>query len=150
MRVTHTGTISVIRMPLHRDMKTEAQLKCRARFVKAQEMMLEALKDKKLMIYFQRKRHKQRYKTLRGCIRAYYIEQLIDEEQREAKAALAMQMRQKLSEVEHYSDNPLMLSEGAVHVDREAEGEQTSVEVNNAIVSDVEITSQDECDIGDG
>lgn len=100
VRVTHTGTVSVIRMPLHKDMKTEAQMRCRMRFVRAQEMMLEALADKKLRRFFQRRRLRRGYKTLRGCIRAYYIEQLIRQEQNDTRQALGDMMRSRLDEVE--------------------------------------------------
>lgn len=99
VRVTHSGTISVIRMPSHKDMKTEAQMKCRMRFVKAQEMMLEALADKKLRRFFQKRRLRKGYKTLRGCMRAYYIDQLIFQEQKEAREVLGVSMAKCLSGV---------------------------------------------------
>lgn len=99
VRVTHSGTISVIRMPSHKDMKTEAQMKCRLRFVKAQEMMLEALADKKLRRFFQKRRLRKGYKTLRGCMRAYYIDQLIFQEQKEAREVLGVSMAKCLSGV---------------------------------------------------
>lgn len=110
VRVTCTGTISVIRMPLHKDMKTEEQLKCRARFVQAQQMMLEALKDKKRMRYFQRKQRSYGYKTLRGCMMAHFIEFIIQEEKRTYLEALGSKMKDLLSPVTIYDDNAILLS----------------------------------------
>lgn len=100
MRVTHSGTISVIRMPLHKDMKTEAQLRCRARFIKAQEMMLEALNDKKKIRFFRKRQLRLNYKTLRGCIRAYYIAELIAKERQDTIDEMAQKMSFVLSDVE--------------------------------------------------
>lgn len=100
MRVTHSGTISVIRMPLHKDMKTEAQLRCRARFIKAQEMMLDALNDKKKIRFFRKRQLRLNYKTLRGCIRAYYIAELIDKERQDTIDEMAQKMSFVLSDVE--------------------------------------------------
>lgn len=97
MRVTCTGRISVMRMPRHADMKTEAQLKCRARFVQAQQLMLEALKDKKKIRFFQKKRLRQRYKTLRGCMLAYYIDELIYKERQAEREVLGDKMGQMLT-----------------------------------------------------
>lgn len=100
LRVTHSGTVSIIRMPLHRDVRTEAQLKCRARFNEAQRLMLEALTDAKLLRFFKKRQRSKGYKTLRGCIRAYYIDKLIFEEFQAAQRALAAKMSVVLSDVE--------------------------------------------------
>lgn len=92
VRVTSTGVVSVIRMPLHEDMKTEAQLKCRQRFVRAQQLMLNALTDMKKIRFFQKRRDKYGYKTLRGCILAYYIEEL----KRQEETAQVMELAEKV------------------------------------------------------
>lgn len=150
MRVTHSGTVCVIRKPLHRDMKTEAQLKCRARFVEAQELMLEALKDKKLRRFFQRRRLRYNYKTLRGCIRAYYIEKLIYEEEQAAKRALAEKMSVVLSEVEMNGD-VVALKQGIGECQERCES--TIVSDNALIRSDlISLSAFDEeaLDVGDG
>lgn len=99
VRVSSSGTVSVMRMPLHRDMKTEAQIKCRQRFMQAQQHMLEAFDDKKKMRYFQKKRLQQGYKTLRGCMMAYYIDMLIRREHEEEQRATSEKMREMLRDV---------------------------------------------------
>lgn len=99
VRVSSSGTVSVMRMPLHRDMKTEAQIKCRQRFMQAQQLMLEAFDDKKKMRYFQKKRLQQGYKTLRGCMMAYYIDMLIRREHEEEQRATSEKMREMLRDV---------------------------------------------------
>lgn len=99
VRVTSTGVVSVMRMPLHRDMRTEAQLKCRGRFVEAQRLMLEALRDKKRLRYFQKRQHRMGYKTLRGCMLAYYMDERIRRERREQIEEIGEKMRRLTSEV---------------------------------------------------
>lgn len=150
VRVTHTGTISIIRMPLHKDMKTEAQMKCRMRFTKAQELMLEALADKKLRRFFQKKRLKQGYKTLRGCMRAYYIDQLIYQEQKEAREALGEMMRIHLSDVERNAESTSDIAQ--LTTPSKVFTETAITETDNKPTDDNAITATptSECDIGDG
>ena len=109
VRVTNSGTVCVIRMPLHKDTKTEAQLKCRERFTKAQSLMLEAIKNKKRLHFFQKRRLRLNYKTLRGCILSYYIDQLISQEKHEMQNAIAQKMTSALSSVETYTCKHLSL-----------------------------------------
>lgn len=99
VRVTCTGKISVIRMPLHKDMKTEEQLRCRARFVKAQQRMLEALKDKQQLQHFRTKQRRQGYKTLRGCMMAHFMQEIISEETHLMRETLGIKMAETLSPV---------------------------------------------------
>lgn len=99
VRVTSTGVVSVMRMPLHRDMRTEAQLKCRGRFVEAQRLMLEALRDKKRLRYFQKRQHRMGYKTLRGCMLAYYMDELMRSERKDQIEEIVEKMRRLTSEV---------------------------------------------------
>lgn len=150
VRVTHTGTISVIRMPLHKDMKTEAQMKCRMRFVKAQELMLEALTDKKLRRFFQKKQLRQGYKTLRGCMRAYYIDQLIYQEQKEAREALGKTMRIRLSDVECYTESLSDMAQLTAPTKEHTETTDTETDYKPATDKAVSSSSNSECDIGDG
>lgn len=150
VRVTRAGTVCVIRMPLHEDMKTEAQVKCRNRFVKAQEMMLEALRDKKLRRFFQKRRRRKGYKTLRGCMRAYYIDQLIYQEQKEEREALGLKMRERLASVESNVD-VAPTEEGCVTAVTEGNTDKHATEN----VEGVEQNSVDnqigvERDVGDG
>lgn len=105
VRVTCTGKVSVMLMPLHKDMKTEAQLKCRARFVKAQQLMLEALKDKKKLHFFQKKRLRYNYKTLRGCMLAHYMEELAQKEICDTRNALGNKMIRSLTDAEKIVGN---------------------------------------------
>lgn len=150
VRVTRAGTVCVIRMPLHEDMKTEAQLKCRKRFVKAQEMMLEALKDKKLRRFFQKRRRRKGYKTLRGCMRAYYIDQLIYQEQKEERDALGEKMRERLASVECNVDvapaeEEITASANGANTDKHVVESVEAVEVNI-----VDNQGAEERDVGDG
>lgn len=104
VRVCSSGTVTVMRMPLHRDMKTEAQIKCRQRFMQAQQLMLEALNDANKKRFFQKKRLQQGYKTLRGCMMAYYIDMLIrqerEEEQRKDSEKMSKIFRDVVGDVE--------------------------------------------------
>ena len=104
VRVTCSGKVSVMRMPLHRDMKTEAQLKCRARFVEAQQLMLKALSDKRLTSFFRKRMLRKGYKTLRGCILAYYIDELLFKE----RQAELRQLTDKVSKC--LADKELLVS----------------------------------------
>ena len=103
VRVTCTGKISVIRMPLHKDMKTEEQLRCRARFVKAQQRMLEALKDKQQLRYFRTKQRHKGYKTLRGCMMAHFMQEIISEETHLMRETLGIKMAETLRDVTIYT-----------------------------------------------
>lgn len=100
VRVTCSGKVSVMRMPLHRDMKTEAQLKCRARFVEAQQLMLKALSDTKLTSFFRKRMLRKGYKTLRGCILAYYIDELLFKERQAESRQLTEKVSKRLADKE--------------------------------------------------
>lgn len=67
--------------------------------MQAQQLMLEAFDDKKKMRYFQKKRLQQGYKTLRGCMMAYYIDMLIRREHEEEQRATSEKMREMLRDV---------------------------------------------------
>lgn len=150
VRVTRGGTVCVMRMPLHEDMKTEAQMRCRVRFTKAQEMMLEALKDKKLRRYFQKRRLRKGYKTLRGCIRAYYIEELLFQEQRASRDMLGVKMKKALADVVCNADVELSSTEDNVSADSVGSAHSVDEEVSAVVRKDVECQGSAECDIGDG
>lgn len=62
--------------------------------------MLDALSDKKKIRFFRKRQLRLNYKTLRGCIRAYYIAELIDKERQEAIGEMAQKMSFVLSDVE--------------------------------------------------
>ena len=62
--------------------------------------MLEALNDKKKIRFFRKRQLRLNYKTLRGCIRAYYIAELIAKERQDTIDEMAQKMSFVLSDVE--------------------------------------------------
>ena len=146
VRVSSSGTVTVMRMPLHRDMKTEAQIKCRQRFMQAQQLMLEALNDANKRRFFQKKRLQQGYKTLRGCMMAYYIDHLMRQEQEEEQREISEKMRDILRDV---VENVEIANVG--EEERSVLGERLEeCELRN-ILGDGEMLSCDvDKDVGDG
>lgn len=67
--------------------------------MQAQQLMLEALNDANKRRFFQKKRLQQGYKTLRGCMMAYYIDHLMRQEQEEEQRKTSEKMREILRDV---------------------------------------------------
>jgi hypothetical protein len=61
--------------------------------------MLEALRDKKRLRYFQKRQHRMGYKTLRGCMLAYYMDELMRSERKDQIEEIVEKMRRLTSEV---------------------------------------------------
>lgn len=86
VRVTNGKTFLMLR-PVHADTKSEAQLKCRERFKKAQELMKEDFNNAEKVRYWKKRANRLGYKTAKGCARAYYMERLKEEEEKALKTS---------------------------------------------------------------
>lgn len=85
--------IFLVKKPEYVYTRSLKQEECRERFRRAQELMLEEFKDPKRVAYWKRQaEHSGKYKTAKGCCRAYFYSRVkIDDiqEQREREVAAA-------------------------------------------------------------
>lgn len=99
--------VCVMRTPTHRDMKTEAQLECRERFRVVNDKVAKEFKDPARRFYWEKRAHKEGYKTARGCARAFYITETRREEQlttetTSSATSYSAQATTQLRTTEHY------------------------------------------------
>ena len=62
----------IAKWPRYKDPKSPAQLECRAKFKRAQELMMEDFKQPKQAEWWELVKVKKGYKTAKGCARGYY------------------------------------------------------------------------------
>lgn len=69
--------VCVMRSPVHADVKSDAQLKCRGKFRLVNERVAEEFARPERVRYWTQKARRDGYKTARGCARAYYMRNLV-------------------------------------------------------------------------
>lgn len=69
--------VCVMRSPVHADVKSDAQLKCREKFRLVNERVAEEFAQPERVRYWTQKARRDGYKTARGCARAYYMRNLV-------------------------------------------------------------------------